>query len=131
MEKYNNFYKALANLHEGVKLNEPYSIVEQTGIVGLFEICFEQSWKLMKEVLEQHGRFEDKIGSPRALIKTAFQCGMISDEEQWLELLKTRNVLAHTYSDEQTLNVIRSLKEKYIFAFDDLKKELDDRWLVQ
>ncbi|MBR0237143.1 MAG: nucleotidyltransferase substrate binding protein [Thermoguttaceae bacterium] len=131
MEKYNNFCKALANLHEGVKLNEPYSIVEQTGIVGLFEICFEQSWKLMKEVLEQHGRFEDKIGSPRALIKTAFQCGMISDEEQWLELLKTRNVLAHTYSDEQTLNVIRSLKEKYIFAFDDLKKELDDRWLVQ
>ena len=131
MEKYNNFCKALANLHEGVKLNEPYSIVEQTGIVGLFEICFEQSWKLMKEVLEQHGRFEDKIGSPRALIKTAFQCGMISDEEQWLDLLKTRNVLAHTYSDEQTLNVIRSLKEKYIFAFDDLKKELDDRWLVQ
>ena len=114
-----------------MKLNEPYSIVEQTGIVGLFEICFEQSWKLVKEVLEQHGRFEDKIGSPRALIKTAFQCGMISDEEQWLELLKTRNVLAHTYSDEQTLNVIRSLKEKYIFAFDDLKKELDDRWLVQ
>ena len=131
MEKYNNFCKALANLHEGVKLNEPYSIVEQTGIVGLFEICFEQSWKLMKEVLEQHGRFEDKIGSPRALIKTAFQCGMISDEEQWLELLKTRNVLAHTYSDEQTLNVIRALKEKYIFAFDNLKKELDDRWLVQ
>lgn len=57
MEKYNNFCKALANLHEGVKLSEPYTVVEQTGIVALFEICFEQSWKLMKAVLETHGRF--------------------------------------------------------------------------
>ena len=37
MKKYDNFCKALANLKEGSKLEEPYTIVEQTGIVGLFE----------------------------------------------------------------------------------------------
>ena len=56
MKKYDNFSKALMNLQEGLKLEEPYSIIEQTGIVGLFEICFEQSWKLMKAVLEEHGK---------------------------------------------------------------------------
>ncbi|MGN1224914.1 MAG: HI0074 family nucleotidyltransferase substrate-binding subunit [Ruminococcus sp.] len=130
MKKFENFCKALNNLSEGAALNEPYTIVEQTGIVGLFEICFEQAWKLMKQVLEEHGRFEEKIGSPRAIIKVAYQCGMINDCEAWLELLEARNILAHTYSDEQVLNVIRKLKSDYIILFETLKKELDERWLI-
>lgn len=130
MKKFENFCKALNNLSEGAALNEPYTIVEQTGIVGLFEICFEQAWKLMKQVLEEHGRFEEKIGSPRAIIKVAYQCGMINDCEAWLELLESRNILAHTYSDEQALNVIRKLKSDYIILFEKLKKELDERWLI-
>lgn len=130
MKKFENFCKALNNLSEGAALNEPYTIVEQTGIVGLFEICSEQAWKLMKQVLEEHGRFEEKIGSPRAIIKVAYQCGMINDCEAWLELLEARNILAHTYSDEQALNVIRKLKSDYIILFETLKKELDERWLI-
>lgn len=129
MRKYDNFCKALSNLQEGLKLDEPYTVVEQTGIVGLFEICFEQSWKLMKAVLEEHGRFEEKIGSPRAIIKIAFQCDMIKDEEKWLELLESRNILAHTYSDEDALQVIRKLKTDYFGAFLALKSEIDDNWL--
>ncbi|MCD7944089.1 MAG: nucleotidyltransferase substrate binding protein [Clostridia bacterium] len=112
-----------------MELKEPYSIVEQTGIVGLFEICFEQAWKLMKEVLEKHGRFEDKIGSPRAIIKIAYQCGMISDCEGWLELLESRNILAHTYSDEQALNIIKKTKSDYLGLFEKLKTELDEKWI--
>lgn len=129
MKKYDNFCKALANLKEGSKLEEPYTIVEQTGIVGLFEICFEQSWKAMKESLEAHGRFEEKIGSPRAIIKIAYQCGMIDHCEGWLALLEARNVLAHTYSDEQSLNVIRKVKSEYVSIFEDLKAELETHWL--
>ena len=130
MKKYENFSKALMNLQEGLKLEEPYSIIEQTGIVGLFEICFEQSWKLMKAVLEEHGRFEEKIGSPKAILKIAYQCNMIADDTIWLEILKARNTLAHTYSDEEALSVIRKVKEKYIYAFLDLKQELDTKWLT-
>lgn len=129
MRKYENFCKALSNLHEGLKLNEPYSVVEQTGIVGLFEICFEQSWKLMKAVLEDHGRFEDKIGSPRAIIKIAYQCNMIKDEEKWLELLESRNILAHTYSDAEAVEIIRKLKTDYFGLFEELRDEIDDRWI--
>lgn len=129
MRKYENFCKALSNLHEGLKLNEPYSVVEQTGIVGLFEICFEQSWKLMKAVLEDHGRFEDKIGSPRAIIKIAYQCNMIKDEEKWLELLESRNILAHTYSDAEAVEIIRKLKTDYFGLFEELRNEIDDRWI--
>jgi len=129
MKKYDNFCKALNNLKEGAKLQEPYTIVEQTGIVGLFEICFEQSWKLMKEMLEEHGMLVDRIGSPKAVIKIAYQCAMIDDEEGWLALLEARNILAHTYSDEEALSVIRKLKFGYVDLFEQLKEELDSRWL--
>ena len=129
MKKYENFCKALSNLQEGLKLDEPYSVVEQTGIVGLFEICFEQSWKLMKAVLEEHGRFEDKIGSPRAIIKIAYQCNMIKDGEKWLELLESRNILAHTYSDAEAVEIIRKLKTDYFGLFEELRNEITERWM--
>ena len=130
MKKYENFSRALANLKEGAETKEPYTIVEQTGIAALFEICFEQSWKLMKLIIEEHGRYDEKVGSPRAIIKIAYQCGMIDNCEGWLELLEARKILAHTYSDEQALAVIRRLKPEFIPLFDALKTEIDKRnWL--
>lgn len=131
MKKYENFCRALENLHEGLKLDEPYSIVEQTGIVGLFEICFEQAWKTMKALLEEDGRFGQKTRSPRRILKTAYQCGMLDNEEGWLELLEARNLLAHTYSDEQSLTVIRQMKTDYVLLFDALKKEIEAHWLIE
>ena len=54
MKKYENFCKALNNLKEIQKEIPPYSTVVQTGMVSLYEICFEQAWKAMKEVLENN-----------------------------------------------------------------------------
>ena len=45
MKKYENFCKALNNLKEIQKEVPPYSTVVQTGMVSLYEICFEQAWK--------------------------------------------------------------------------------------
>lgn len=53
MKKYDNFCRALKNLEEGYQYEEPYSNVVLTGLVALYEICFEQAWKAMKEIMEQ------------------------------------------------------------------------------
>ena len=63
-------------------------------MVGLYEICFEQSWKAMKELLENFGYAEGATGSPRTILKTAYKAGMISDEELWLDALVSRNNVA-------------------------------------
>lgn len=131
MRKYDNFTKALGNLHEGAKLRPPYTIVEQTGIIGLFEICFEQSWKLMKAVLEYSGREGSRLGSPRGIIKLAYGCGMINDEENWLALLDTRNILAHTYSNEDALKAIDKIKSCYLPLFDELKRVIEEEWELE
>ena len=52
MKKYENFCASLKNMKEIYDYDEPYNTVVLTGLVGLYEICFEQSWKMMKEILD-------------------------------------------------------------------------------
>lgn len=61
MKKYENFCRALNNLKDIYDYQEPYGNVELTGLVGLFEVCFEQSWKAMKELLEWNGYDDAKV----------------------------------------------------------------------
>ena len=90
-EKYENFCSSLGNMKDIYNYEEPYDNVVITGLVGLYEICFEQSWKMMKEILEIHGYAEGATGSPKIILKTAYKAGMIRDDEQWLRALQARN----------------------------------------
>ena len=53
MRKYENFCAALNNLMDIEHCHEPYDNVTMTGLVGLYEICFEQAWKMMKEIYKK------------------------------------------------------------------------------
>ena len=66
MKKYENFVAAFDNLKDIYDYSEPYGNVELTGLVGLFEVCFEQSWKAMKEILEANGFAEGRTGCQTA-----------------------------------------------------------------
>ena len=63
------------------------------------------------------------------IIKFAFECGMINDEKVWLEILDTRNLLSHTYDEEKAEKTIGKIKTDFIPAFEELKREIDDKWL--
>ena len=52
MKKYENFCSSLGNMKDIYNYEEPYDNVVLTGLVGLYEITFEQSWKMMKEILQ-------------------------------------------------------------------------------
>lgn len=131
MKKYENFCNALDNLKEifAFDQNSYDSIVVLTGLVGLFEICFEQSWKAIKEVLEEAGFAESQTGSPRQIIKTAFQAGMIKDEDAWLSALVSRNNVAHAYNQVVAIEIVEKTKEIYYKMFSDLRDEIDRNWL--
>lgn len=129
MRKYDNFCSALLNLEKVYNYDEPYDTVVLTGLVGLYEICFEQSWKMMKEILENHGFSEGATGSPELILKTAFKAGMIKDEELWLAALQERNNVAHSYNEKVALEIVRQTKENFYRMFVDLKKETENEWL--
>lgn len=129
MKKYDNFCSALRNLKDIYEYEEPYNNVILTGLVALYEICFEQSWKAVKEILYNNGIAEGQTGSPRQILKTAYQTGMIQDEKIWLDALVTRNNVAHAYNQEIALDIVSQTKEKYYQMFCELKKEIDKNWL--
>lgn len=129
MKKYENFCDALKNMEEMFAYTEPYDNVTLTGLVGVFEICFEQSRKTMKEILLDHGYDESRTGSPKQILKTAYASGMIDDEELWLKALVARNNVTHAYDKSVALDIIRQAKESYYGMFCKLKETIDNNWL--
>mgnify|MGYP003300045257 CR=1 FL=1 len=129
MRKFDNFEKAFNNLKDIYNYDEPYENVVLTGLVSLYAICFEQSWKAMKEILESEGFDMASTGSPRQIIKTAYQAGMIGDEDIWLEALKSRNDVAHSYNQDIAMDIVRDTRDKYYNMFQNLREVLKDNWI--
>lgn len=129
MKKYENFCASLVNMKEIYNYKEPYDNVVLTGLVGLYEICFEQSWKMMKEILEQHGFAEGATGSPKIILKTAYKAGMIKDEDLWLRALQARNNVTHSYNQKIALGIVAEAKADYYDMFIKLKMEVESNWI--
>ena len=128
MKKYENFKSALNNLKDIYVYQEPYGNVEIAGMVALYEICFEQAWKAMKEILENYGYSEGATGSPRTILKTAYKAGMINNEELWLEALVSRNNVAHAYNEAIAKDIIDQTKNKYFDMFMELEQTIEQHW---
>lgn len=129
MKKYDNFCSALRNMKEMYYYEPPYNTVILTGLVGLYEITFEQSWKMMKEILENHGFEEGATGSPKIILKTAYKAGMIKDEKLWLSALQERNNVTHSYNEKIALDIVTKAKNDFYSMFCGLKKEIEENWL--
>ena len=129
MKKYENFCASLKNMKEIYDYDEPYNTVVLTGLVGLYEICFEQSWKMMKEILEIHGYEEGATGSPKIILRTAYRAGMIKNEDAWLRSLKELNNVTHSYNEKIALEIVRQAKAIFYDLFVQLKDEIDKNWL--
>ena len=123
IQRFNNFKKALFILEEAINIELP-SVVEQAGIVQLFEMTFELSWKLLKDYQELKGAI---VKYPRDAIKQAFQSGLIENGYDWLEALEDRNLMAHTYNEPVYNQVVNKVKDKYIVILRDLKKTFQSK----
>ena len=129
MKKFENFCKSLANLEEGAKI-ENLSMVEEVGLIKLFEICFEQSWKVLKAVLEMQGLNPTGVASPKKIFALSYSAGILPEEEVWIKILEDRNILIHTYDSEKSSETILKIKREYLQAFQKLKKILEEDWLI-
>ncbi len=129
MKKFENFCKALNNLEDIYKYEPPYDNVVLTGLVSLYQICFEQAWKAMKETMENEGVNTAVTGSPRSIIKEAYRFHMIDDESAWLSALQARNLASHAYNQETALEIVKNTREAYLPLFHKLKASIEKNWI--
>ena len=63
------------------------------------------------------------VGSPREVLQSAFTNGLIHDDV-WLQMLKTRNLLAHDYDRKIAEEKFDKIISDYYNAFKELKDTL-------
>lgn len=94
------------------------------GVIHVFNVTFELAWKSIQEVFKEDG-VELAIGSPRQVLKEAYQLGYLREEGVWLDMLKDRNTIAHIYDESYSNELYRRIFEKYIPAFGELAEDLE------
>ena len=95
-KRFESFKNSLHSLQEARVRDLTDSFV-LSGTGAKFSITFDLSWKVMKDILVQHYAITGFVtGSPREVLREAFQANMIQGDE-WMEMLKIRNQLVHDY----------------------------------
>ena len=124
-QRFVNFEKAFNLLKRAVAIEDPTE-AEKGGIIQFYEVCFELSWKTMKDYLESEGFI---VKTPRETIKQAFQVGIIDNGELWLSALQDRNITSHIYDEVITDEIVQKIQNLYFKGIEKLyfffKKEYE------
>ena len=97
--------------------------IEKAGIIQLFEVSFELSWKLMKDYMEALG-FNTK--SPRETIKQAIQIDLIENGHIWIDALTDRNLTVHTYDEKLAKRISDDITQIYFPEIEKLYNKLHE-----
>ncbi len=113
-QRLENFGKALQKLENACQQKE-YSELERAGLIQMFEMTFELAWKCLKDLLFVEG-FDEK--SPNGTIRRSFEMEYLSEEhsEAFLDALRKRNLLSHTYEEKTAEEAVKYIKETYFPA---------------
>ena len=123
-QRYANFSRSVANLRDAVAVEHP-SKLERQGIIKAFELCYELAWKTLQDYLRELG-FDDAVG-PKAVIRRAFQEGVISNGDGWSDMHRGRNESAHLYDEAVATDVERRIRVTFVSLLADLHAGLEEK----
>ena len=123
MKKFDNYVSNLEILKraENEDLENEFII---SGIIYKFFVQFEFSWKVLKELLRYEGKSTAGSGSPREILKDAYELYDFIDEDIWLEMLKSRNDMTHIYDGEAAKRLVNRILYSYIPEFIKLRDNI-------
>jgi len=125
-QRFTNFQDALKQLQKFIDKGE-LSELEQQGLIKAFEYTYELAWTTLKNYLEYQG--ETELFGPRDAIRKAYQLGLISGGEVWMDMLKSRNKTSHIYNQETADEIAQAIFTDYHPVFISFQQRM--RGLVQ
>ncbi|WP_438965228.1 nucleotidyltransferase substrate binding protein [Flavobacterium sp.] len=123
-QRFEHFLGALRQLNNANDLRKErsFSELELQGAVQAFEVTQELSWKVMKDFLELQGK-TDLFGS-KTVVREAFNVGLISNGEQWLKTIESRNKTSHIYDESEILKILEIIFNEYLPIFKDFETKM-------
>lgn len=124
INRYNTFCRSVKNLEKS-RSADPKADFVLEGTVLNFNLTFDIAWKVMKDILIKKLEVLDfAIGSPRETLQQAFTNKIIEDD-QWMQMLRTRNQLAHDYDGTFATEKFTEIINVYYPLFVKLQKNVE------
>ncbi|QLB14239.1 nucleotidyltransferase [Mannheimia granulomatis] len=125
-QRFDNYQRAVNYLKdEAEKYSDTEIDVIKKGIIQSFEITHELAWKLMQDILKSEG--ESGVLDSKSASRLAFNRGLITQGDIWLEMVNSRNITVYTYDKavlmEEFDKIIRNYLPQFI-AFEQRVTEL-------
>lgn len=122
-QRFQNYEKALIQLRSAISENgaNPIDIIKE-GIIQRFEFTHELAWKVMKDYLEYEG-IQNVTGS-RSSIREAFNKGLITKGQVWMDMIDSRNKTVHTYNQDVLEIEFRKVIESYFEMFEAFEEKM-------
>jgi nucleotidyltransferase substrate binding protein (TIGR01987 family) len=121
-QRFYNYQKALVQLTKFIEKGE-LSELEEQGIIKAFEYTYELGWKVIKDYYEEQG--EVSIQGSRDALRLAFQRGLITDGDNWMNMIKSRIASVHTYNLEVAQQINQDIHDIYFQLFIELKEKME------
>ena len=121
-QRFANYTKALSQLTKFIqqgKLNE----LEEQGLIQAFEYTYELAWNVMKDYFEYQG--DDSIRGSRDAFRLAFNRGLISEGDKWMDMIESRIKSSHTYNELIATEIVTKIVDVYFGCFIKLKETLE------
>ena len=125
LQRFNNYKNALARLGDAVALSQQRALseLEEQGLIQAFEFTHELAWNVMKDYLVFQGH--TMITGSRDAIRLAFQVGLITDGENWMDTIAGRNKSSHTYDAAIAQSLAKKITSCYYDLFCQFEKQMD------
>jgi len=123
-QRFQNYSDALNHLRFAVKEITNPSDLEKEGTIQRFEFTHELAWKLMKDYLEYEGI--SGIRGSRSATREAFNKGLITQGEVWMDMIESRNKTVHTYINDILEKEYHLIVTSYYPLLEEFKTEMKE-----
>ena len=125
-QRFENYQKALNKLNEAIhEHGDTDDDIVKEGIIQRFEFTHELAWKMLKDYLKFEG-IQNITGS-RSTSKQAFNMGLISKGETWMDMIESRNIMVHTYNESILEAEFSKIRKSYLPLLIELEREMKNK----
>ena len=124
IQRFDNFKRSLKQLELAFdwmaerELNE----LEKQGVIQAFEYNYELAWNVIKDFYQYQG--VTNIQGSRDAFRLAFERGLISEGDIWMDMIKKRQLASHTYNEEVVVEIMDAIVSHYYQQFIALRDAL-------
>ena len=117
IQRFDNFKRSLKQLDQAFVLMDKRELsnLEKQGVIQAFEYNYELAWNVIKDFYQYQG--VTNIQGSRDAFRLAFERGLISEGDIWMDMIKKRQLASHTYNEEVVVEIMDAIVNDYYHQF--------------